>query len=248
MTTAGRAATDGEPVGEPDLASVAALFADAARMEMLKALLDGRALPASELAGAAGVTRSTASEHLDRLVTARVLEVRRQGRHAYFRLAGATAPAVMEALAALAPTRAPVSPRGRRRAADLAHARVCYDHLAGQVGVAVTIALRDRGLVRQLPGGDLDVDVDRWDEEAPLDVRCAALAGGRRPLVRSCLDWSERRYHLGGAIGAALTRRMFELDWLRRSPSQPRAVLVTPHGGAGLRQHLGVDVPSETQG
>ena len=227
-------------VGEPDLVPIAALFADSARIEMLKALLDDRALPASELARSAGISRSTASTHLDRMVRAGVATVRRQGRHAYYRLASSAAPDVLEALAVLAPTRPPSSLRSRRKAEALGRARTCYDHLAGQVGVAVADGLQRRGLLRYA-GDGLEVDVHRWDAAPPLGVRCREARRSRRPLVRSCLDWSERRYHLGGALGVALTRRMFELDWLRRSPNEARVVTITPAGSGGLRDVFGVD-------
>lgn len=229
-------------VGEPDLVSIAALFADSARIEMLKALLDGRALPASELASAAGISRSTASAHLDRMVRSELVVVRRQGRHAYYRLASSAAPSVMETLAALAvlaPARHPSSLRSWRKAQALGRARTCYDHLAGRLGVALADSLQRRGLLCW-ESERLEVDIGRWDAAPPLDVRCHDVLGSRRPLARSCLDWSERRYHLGGALGVALARRMFDLDWLRRSPSERRVVTITPAGAAGLRDVFGL--------
>jgi DNA-binding transcriptional ArsR family regulator len=230
-------------IGEPDVVSIAALFADSARIEMLKALMDDRALPASELARSAGISRSTASAHLDRMLRLGVVTVRRQGRHAYYRMADYAAPDVMEALAALAvlaPARRPSSQRSLRQAQALGLARTCYDHLAGRIGVAVADSLQRRGLLRRV-SDRLEVDVNRWDAAAPLGVSCAQVRGSRRPLARSCLDWSERRYHLGGALGVALTRRMFDLDWLRRSSSEPRVVTITPAGADGFRDVFGLD-------
>jgi DNA-binding transcriptional ArsR family regulator len=221
----------------PDLASVAALLADGTRAGFCVALLDGRAWTATELARHMGVARSTATEHLHALVRGKLLTEERQGRHRYVRLAGPQVAEVIESLAALAPERA-ASPRtlsgaGRRRA--LAHARTCYDHLAGALGVAVTDAMIERRLLDLEHGLGLTGAGAEW--LAGLGV--TVPAGTRRPSVRPCLDWTERRPHLAGAVGGALCRHAFDEGWVVRVGTT-RAVTVTPLGRRALHRHLGL--------
>ncbi|WP_433614812.1 ArsR/SmtB family transcription factor [Dactylosporangium sp. CA-139114] len=223
------------------LAGLATLLADETRAAMCLALLDGRAWTAGELAAHAGVARSTATEHLDRLVGGGLLAEQRQGRHRYLRLADASVAHLIEDLTArLEPARTPV--RGLRQAtvsAALKRARTCYDHLAGELGVAVTDALTARGLLDQRGGFALTAaGVDWLTAEAGIDP--AALRRPRRPLARGCLDWTERRAHLAGVAGARLCERFLEQRWVVRIGSS-RAVRVTPAGRAGLRELLGID-------
>lgn len=221
----------------PDLASVARLLADGTRAAFCLALLDGRAWTAKELACHAGVAASTTTEHLHALVRGGLLTEERQGRHRYVRLAGPQAAELVEALAAMAPDRA-AAPRsltavGRRRA--LAHARTCYDHLAGAVGVAVTDAMTERRLLDLAHG----LRLTRSGEEWLTEVGVVVPTGTRRPAVRSCLDWTERRPHLAGAVGAALCRHAFAAGWLARVGST-RAVTVTALGEEAFGRHLGL--------
>jgi DNA-binding transcriptional ArsR family regulator len=225
------------PGAAPDMASVARLLADGTRAAFCLALLDGRAWTATELARHAGVAPSTTTEHLHALVRGHLLTEERQGRHRYVRLAGPQVAELVEALAALAPE-GPPAPRsltgvGRRKA--LAHARTCYDHLAGAVGVAVTDAMIDRGLL------DLDQGLGLTGAGAGwlADLGVTVPPGTRRPAVRSCLDWTERRPHLAGAVGAALCRHAFDAGWITRGRA-PRAVAVTPAGRQALHRHLGL--------
>jgi DNA-binding transcriptional ArsR family regulator len=248
--------------GELDVAAVAALFADPTRARILAALVDGRALPASVLASESGVSASTASEHLSRLVVGGLLTVEQSGRHRYYRLGDERVAAAIESLAVLAPQRAVTSLRESTRAGALRRARTCYDHLAGRLGVAVTESLVAHGALVRTDGVD---GVDRGADDrlaSPVAVHPYRLGAGapaifdrlgvdlaplearsnRRPVLRFCVDWSEQRHHLAGALGAALLTRMHEAGWVRELPS-PRAVDVTPTGRAVLAEVLGVADP-----
>jgi DNA-binding transcriptional ArsR family regulator len=222
--------------GEADIATIAAAIGHPARGAMLLAMLGGRALPATDLARAAQVSRSTASAHLAQLTSAGLVTVERQGRHRYHRLAGEEVAEAIERLAAIAPA-TPVRSLGdsNRKTAQRA-ARSCYDHLAGELGVALADRLCDIGaldrstlvLADPAPFAALGIDVD-------------ALGRGRRPVTRSCLDWTERRPHLAGALGAAMLAALLDDGWVVRR-TRSRAVAVTPRGRAGLQDALGLDV------
>ncbi|MGY1652472.1 ArsR/SmtB family transcription factor [Geodermatophilus sp. SYSU D01119] len=218
------------PVSAASLARFAGLLSDRSRVAMCLALLDGRAWTAGELARHAGIARSTASEHLTLLVGAGLLTERRQGRARYVELAGPEVAAALEDLGALAGERErPRSLRAVRADARLAEARTCYDHLAGRVGVAALDALAARGLLDIGGGLALTPAGRRWSAEV-----CGAPPPGGRPLLRACLDWTERRPHLGGALGAALLRTALEREWVTPVPGLPRALTVTPAGALAL--------------
>ncbi|WP_031068932.1 ArsR/SmtB family transcription factor [Streptomyces sp. NRRL WC-3742] len=222
----------------PDLAALAALLADSTRAGFCLALLDGRAWTASELARHVGVAPSTATEHLNLLVAGGLLADERQGRHRYVRLAGPAAAELIENLAAMAPRRAtpPRSLSSATRNRALARARTCYDHLAGTLGVAITTAMTDRGLLDWEHGLTLTGAGAAWLSGLGIP----AVGGGtRRPPVRSCLDWTERRPHLAGSVGAALCRHAFEAEWITRIGTD-RAVAITETGRRAFRQHLGL--------
>lgn len=218
--------------GEPYIAETAALIGDPARANMLLALMDGRALSASELAEVAGVTAQTTSGHLAKLLGANLIVVERQGRHRYYRLASERVAQALEALSVLsgdgAPRHRPTGPRDEA----MRFARTCYDHLAGQLGVAITVALIDRGYLVE---GERDFELTTSGESAlrEFGIDIAAERRRRRAFARRCLDWSERRAHLGGALGASLLARCQELDWLARTPDS-RAVTLTTRGKRGL--------------
>jgi DNA-binding transcriptional ArsR family regulator len=247
--------------GIADISAVAALMADPTRARILTALTDGRALPAAVLASESGVSASTTSEHLARLLDGGLVIVEPSGRHRYYRLADDQVAAAIESLAALAPQLPVTSLRASTRAAAMRRARTCYDHLAGRLGVAVTAALVRRKALVRTDGGTgterapddplastlamhpyrLGTAADRIFSRLGVDV--AALPGGdsRRPLLRFCVDWSEQRHHLAGALGASVLDRMVAADWVRRSPSS-RAVELTPAGRQTLADVLGIDV------
>jgi DNA-binding transcriptional ArsR family regulator len=228
------------------LAGVASLLADRSRAGICLALLDGRAWTVGELARNAGIAPSTASEHVARLVSGGLVSGVQQGRHRYVRLADPAAAELIEDLARYA-TPDPPSPleRGRslravRASEALARARTCYDHFAGRLGVRITGALTDAGLLDQGAGFALTgAGVDWLD--AAMDIDVAALRAGRRPLVRPCLDWTERRPHLGGAVGAAICARMFAEGWVTRIGGG-RAVRVTPAGAQAMERLGGIDL------
>jgi DNA-binding transcriptional ArsR family regulator len=213
---------------EPDLAAAATLLAEPARAELVLAVLADGPLTASELAARAGIARSTASGHLGRLVTGGFLVVSGRGRNRYFELAGTEVAEAVEALARVAPQRPPRSLGEATRNELLREARTCYDHLAGRVGVAFAGALERRGVVKRV-NGDYALDVRAAEELAALGLDLEPLSAQRRPLVRGCLDWSERELHVAGSLGAALTTRLFELGCIVRRDGT-RSVAVTERG------------------
>ena len=219
----------------PHIAGIASLLGDAARSEMLTALLAGQALTATELAGIAGVTKQTASSHLAKLTEAKLVAVESQGRHRYFRLADPDVARVLESLMGVAQRTGALRLRPGPREPQLRKARVCYDHLAGELGVFAYDALRRRRLLRRT-AERLDVTPAGRAFFAELGV---VLDDGarRRPLCRACLDWSERRHHLAGALGSALLARIEQLGWARRE-KESRVVTFTPRGEAAFRAAL----------
>jgi DNA-binding transcriptional ArsR family regulator len=204
-----------------DLAGVARLIGDPARARMLTALMSGKALTATELSLEANVSASTASSHLSKLTSARLVAIEKQGRHRYFRLFNADVASALEELACVArqPRTGPTDPA-------LRVARVCYDHLAGERGVWMYEQLRTRKLLENrafFSGFGIDLD---------------ALTRSRRPLTRTCLDWSERRHHLGGSLGAAILDRILALRWAKRE-LDGRALVFTPRGVESFRAIFG---------
>lgn len=223
-----------------ELAALAGLLADRTRAAICLALLDGRAWTAGELARHAGVAQSTASEHLTRLIAGGVLAEERQGRHRYVRLASPREAALVEDLAAyLAPVPAPTgSLKAVTAHTALTRARTCYDHLAGRLGVAITDAMTSAGY---LDAGFALTAAGRDWMTGPVGVEPERLKPGRRPLARSCLDWTERRPHLAGLAGAVLCARFRDSGWIR-PVGTGRAVRLTPTGQDALRRLLDVPV------
>jgi DNA-binding transcriptional ArsR family regulator len=247
----------GQIAGDTDISAVAGVLAEPSRARMLLALADGRALAASTLAAEAGVAPSTASEHLAKLVDAGLFTTERHGRHRYYRMAGPEVAELLEALALLAPASPVRSLRESTRAHAVRSARTCYDHLAGRLGTGVMQTLLEKGV---LSGGDglFAADGDGrdqlsspgWDHDYRLTevgqvwmdgFGVKVPAGGRRPLIRYCVDWSEQRHHLAGGLGAGLLTCLLDRGWLRRSPTS-RAVQVTNEGTAGFAETFGLDL------
>jgi DNA-binding transcriptional ArsR family regulator len=218
--------------GEVDIAAAAALMADPSRAAVLMELTDGRALPPSELAEVAGVSRSTMSEHLAKLQKAGFVAVERGGRNRYYRLAGPEVATAVEALAALAPRSEVHGLRQANRAGALGAARTCYGHLAGELGVRITDAMVERALVER------EGEVFLLTDQGASFMRELGVAKPPR-AGKSCNDWSERRPHLAGKLGVALTKQLFDLRWVKRT-SRRRAVEVTASGEKELSHRLGL--------
>ena len=231
--------SDRKRASSPNLAGLAGLLADGTRAAFCLALLDGRAWTAAELARHAGVAAPTATGHLNLLVAGGLLTEERQGRHRYVRLASDEVATLIEDLAAMAPPpqAAPRSLTAVTRDQALARARTCYDHLAGALGVRITEAMIQRDLLDLDRGLALTDEGARWFAGLGITLPPAT----RRPLVRSCLDWTERRPHLAGAAGAALCGHAMNRRWITRIGTG-RAVALTEAGRDALYSHLGLAV------
>ncbi|AVO47310.1 ArsR/SmtB family transcription factor [Phreatobacter cathodiphilus] len=221
----------------PSIATVAALMGDPARANMLGALMAGRALTAGELAREAGVSAPTASGHLARLGEAGLVLVEAQGRHRYFRLSGADVAHVLEGLMGLAARTGRLRTRPGPRDPALRQARTCYDHMAGEWAVRLFDAFAADGRLAAAEGGVSLTEAGRSFFRAE-GIDTGALEASRRPLCRACLDWSERRPHLGGALGRAILDHALSRGWVRRA-SQGRALHVTPPGHRAFRAWTG---------
>lgn len=221
----------------PDLAAFAALLADRTRARILEELMGGVPLPAGALAARAGVSASTITGHLAKLETAGLIASERRGRRREVRLAHAGVAEALEALGRLARPEAVVGLRAVNRETDLRRARSCYDHLAGTLSLSIADELLARGLLERRDGAFLVPEGGEtgWGK---LDVDLPALRAGRRRVVRDCADWTERRPHVGGALGAALLDSLLRRRWLARRPDS-RALRVAPSGEAELAALLG---------
>lgn len=232
----------GQAFGDADVAPVAELFADRARTAILLALSDGRALPAGVLARAAGLSPSGASAHLAKLAASGIVTVERRGRFRYYSLRDAAVVVALEALAAIAPPSPARSAREAYAGRAIRVARICYDHLAGVLGVALTHALVQEGtFVEEAGTFAVTPNGIRRLKDIGIDVSAVAAVARRtrRPLTRACLDWSEGRPHLAGALGAALANRLLDLKWLERRPAT-RALQITNLGRRELRRRFGL--------
>ena len=242
---------DTVPVGDADIAPVAALIGEPARAAVLMALLDGRALAASTLAAEAGVAASTLSSHLARLVDGGLVSVEVSGRHRYFRITRPEVADALEALAHLAPTKPIRSLRQGTHAEAIRRARTCYDHLAGRLGVALLDALVADKVLRVENDCDARTDpvlgvgrarlyeLTKKGESRLIAFGVEIEVPRRRPLTRYCLDWSEQRPHLAGALGCTLLNRFVELGWMTQGDR--RVVRVSEAGRRGLESEFGVE-------
>ncbi|WP_195819234.1 ArsR/SmtB family transcription factor [Roseobacter sp. MH60115] len=222
----------------PDIARVAALIGDPARANMLTALMTGKALTATELAAEAGITSQTASTHLAKLDGGNLLRVRKQGRHKYFSLATDDVAAVLEGLMGLAAKSGHLRTRTGPRDASLRKARVCYNHLAGDMGIRMFDSFHGRGF---LALEDENLQLTRTGAEfmTGFGIDLDSLTAQKSPLCRECLDWSARRSHLAGSLGRALLARIETLGWARRDAGS-RAVIFTQRGEAAFAERLAV--------
>jgi DNA-binding transcriptional ArsR family regulator len=222
----------------PSISGIASLLGDRSRADILTALMAGPALTATELATEAGVTKQTASAHLAKLLDAKLVAMECQGRHRYFRLADRDVAQLLEDLMGVAYRTGAVRLRASPREPALRKARICYDHLAGDLGVGLYDALLERGLIASGKAGLAASAKGRRAFEA-LGIDLGALAARRRPLCRPCLDWSARRHHLAGALGAALLSRFLALGWARIAGGS-RVVNFSVAGEKALRERFGV--------
>ena len=237
---------------DTDIAPAAALMADPTRAAILRALLPDRPLAAGELARMAGVSAATASFHLGKLLEGGMIAVARQGRHRYYRLAGHEVAAAIEALGLISPVLPVRSLRQSREAAALTQARTCYDHLAGRAGVELLDSLLRRSLLKPEQSGRTiwaDTPTSRFEVTGAgakvlgsFGINVAEVRRSRRHFAGACIDWTQRRGHLNGALAAAILSRLFELGWIERGQRR-RSVCVTPAGLTGLADCFGVDLP-----
>jgi DNA-binding transcriptional ArsR family regulator len=236
---------------DTDIAPAAALMADPTRAAILRSLLPDRPLAAGELARMAGVSAATASFHLAKLLEGGMITVLRQGRHRYYRLAGYEVAAAIEALGLISPALPVRTLRQSREAAALAEARTCYDHLAGRAGVELLAGLLRLGWIEEKSGrtGGGDTSALRFEitgagakalDSFGLDM--LQIRRSRRHLAGTCIDWTQRRRHLNGALAAAITSRLFDLGWIERGPRR-RSVRVTQAGIEGLACTFGAELP-----
>jgi DNA-binding transcriptional ArsR family regulator len=227
-----------------DMAAVGALIGDPARANILSALMDGRALTATELAYIAGVAPQTASGHLAKLADANLLALEKQGRHRYYRLASPLVGRMLEGIMAVAavqvpPRRRPVS----RIDEQMRTARTCYDHIAGRLGVGMADVLVERGhIVLAEDGGEVTEPGATFFSSFGAELQIGKRL--QRAFCRPCFDWSERRSHIAGVAGAALCRRCLELGWIERSRDS-RALAITAKGRRGFAETFGIDVPQQ---
>lgn len=232
--------------GDANVSMIASLLADQTRAAILMILLDGRALPAGELARRVRVSPATASHHLSRLVEHHLLLVEQQGRHRYFRLAGPTVAQMLEELAILAPALPVRSLRESEASRAMRVARMCYNHFAGQFGVALSQALVEREILRVVDGGYvLTTDGEYWLRE--VGITCPVPGRSGQIFAPHHIDWSERLHHVAGALGSALTQRFFERGWVKRLPTGSRAVRITDEGQQFLRHELGLSLTDDRE-
>ncbi len=220
----------------PSIAQIAALAGDPARANMLIALLSGQALTASELASEAGIAPQTASSHLARLEAGGLIVAVKQGRHRYVRLADADVARMLEMMAGVAARAGHLRTRPGPSDPAIRKARVCYDHLAGEMGVAVFDALVAQAHLR-LRGEDLQLTRKGAAFLCDFGIDPEALRSLRRPLCRTCLDWSMRRYHLSGSLGAALLDRLYDLGWAARAKDS-RAIIFSRRGESAFTKQF----------
>jgi len=228
-------------VAAANMVEVAALVGDTARATMLAALMGGQALTGGELAYLAHISRPTASEHLTKLVEARLLAITKQGRFRYYRIASPLVAKMLESIKLVAALEVPPRYQPRSITDDaLRFARTCYDHLAGQVGVAITDALTAGGYINLTEdGGEVTESGVRFLTD--FGANLTPKSRSRRIFCQPCLDWSERRYHVAGHVGAEICRCCLELGWLKRE-RDTRALRLTPGGRSGLLERFGVDL------
>lgn len=227
-------------LADADLATIAALIGDRRRARILLALMGGQALPAHELAARASASSSLASSHLSKLLAGGLLTAQQRGRERHYRIAGPQVAQALEGLLAIAPTRPAKTLRESSRGQAIRHARTCYDHLAGELGVGLTEALEHQQLITA-HNGSYTLTPSGEHQLQSLGIDTTAVHERRRAFARQCLDWTVRRPHLAGALGAAIADRLLELRWLKRIPNT-RALTITPNGTQQLLAQFALEL------
>lgn len=225
---------------ENDFKQMAALIGDPTRASILWALLDGRAFTATELAIAADTSPQNTSMHVNKLVQAQLLAVENQGRHRYYKFARKEVAYAIEAMASLLPHSSNPQLHDKADMLPVKYCRTCYDHLAGKIGVAITDSLlKQKIIVAKDNMFALSSKGSRWMQDLGIDT--TGLQNQRRAFLRPCLDWSERRHHIAGSLGAALLNTMLNADWMRRTRNS-RAIVITGKGQKKLQEYFNIDV------
>ena len=223
---------------EPDLATIAALISEPSRASILSALMGGEALPASELAYRSQITPQTASSHLAKLVDGNLIEVAKIGRHRYYSLKNEDVAKIIESLQVIAPEQKSIVKANPKVPQKLRYVRTCYDHLAGKLGVSVTQSLLEDGYLSEAEDAYLlTTNGEKLMETWQIDI--AELQKKRRKFAYPCLDWSERRFHIAGSLGAAIKNVFFENEWVKHVPHS-RALLVTKKGERILKENFNI--------
>lgn len=225
---------------EEEFLRIASLICEPARAKILWTLLDGRAYTATELSFAADISPTSASNHLNKLLDARILQVQSQGRHRYFTFSRPEVAYAVESLGSLAESGVERRKEKKEKAEGIRFCRTCYDHLAGTIGVQITEALQQKGIIKPSGPGYL-VTTSGWKWLLPLGISEDAFTGSRRPVAKQCLDWSERRPHLAGQLGAALLHSLSARKWFRNLPFS-RELALTPRGIKEMSELLGLRV------
>ncbi|QQZ07717.1 ArsR/SmtB family transcription factor [Heyndrickxia vini] len=224
----------------PNISYIAKLIAEPTRAIILDRLMDGKALPASELAYMAKVSHPTISSHLTKLVEGNLLIMEQHGRHRYYRLANAEVAEVIEKLGTIAPQAEIRTLRQSSQMKQVRKGRTCYDHLAGELGVTVTQAMLDKKIIILDKEAFIVTEQGKnWFLQLGINIDKATIK--RRIFAKPCLDWSERRYHMSGWLGAAIANHFFTQKWIIKSESS-RAVHLTPNGKQALKQFLGIEM------
>lgn len=214
-------------------AVVASLIGEPARATMLWNLLDGRAYTAGELALSAGLSAQSASNHLNKLIEAELLKMEKQGKHRYYRFAKPEVAYAIEAIANLVPPRSKAAPQKQFANGDIQYARTCYDHLAGKIAVELAQSLVKQKIIK-LQDDEYHVTKTGTAWFADFGIDLEVVQQQKRAFAKPCLDWTERRYHLAGALGASLLDQLLAKNWLRRKPNE-RTLVLTGKGEKGLR-------------
>ncbi len=225
---------------EDSFSEIAALIGDKTRAKMLWSLLDGRAYTSTELAIFADISKQSCSNHLLKLVNGGILKVEKQGRHRYYRFVDDKVAQVIESIAYLLPPKDDLSNETRKEVTGVKYARTCYDHFAGKVGVEITRVMVEMELiVRKEEQFSITKNGNEWFDNLGIDL--TVLRNKKRKFAFPCLDWSERKFHIGGALGAGFLNFMLDNDWIRRI-QHSRAIIITHKGKIGLKEKLNLEI------